>query len=269
MNSRDVACNISAIFLLTGKMKKTVLILIMAISVISGIAQDQLPGIYYISDINNNRKIDCYLALYNDGSYDLELSERATVDIVQSAILSHGKYFLKDNQINFLDSIHGFKMQMRLFMQKDIKVEKGFGFLEDKIFIRCYDNDNPNYINLQIEPEKQKTERYAYQKSHKTLYPIYYGTYESLDNTYQDDKYGIYETGRSYELQIKKEENKYLLYYKQILISEGTWKRDRNELSLFDENLQHSFYVLITEKGLISKYLPGEYKSCSLIYKIK
>jgi hypothetical protein len=53
----------------------------------------------------------------------------------------------------------------------------------------------------------------------------------------------------------------------KILISEGKWKRDGNELSLFDVGLQHPLYVLINEKSLISTYLQGDFKGILLFPK--
>ncbi|MDR1602477.1 MAG: hypothetical protein LBS42_08625, partial [Tannerella sp.] len=76
---------------------------------------------------------------------------------------------------------------------------------------------------------------------------------------------GFGDARNCYRLNIR-EENNYSLHYKDILLPEGKWQRDKNVLALYDVHLQHSFYLLIDEKGLVSKYLPGEYQGCSLWY---
>jgi hypothetical protein len=57
------------------------------------------------------------------------------------------------------------------------------------------------------------------------------------------------------------------LEFKDIVLSEGKWCRNTNELELKDINLRCSFYLLIDNKKLVSKLLLGDYKSFLLIYK--
>jgi hypothetical protein len=94
-------------------------------------------------------------------------------------------------------------------------------------------------------------EHKSYNISHNKLIPLYLG---------------VYEDGQGYKLSIQ-QNNKYKLEFKNIILSEGKWCRNTNELELKDINLRCSFYLLINNKKLVSKLLPGEYKSCSLIYK--
>ena len=94
-------------------------------------------------------------------------------------------------------------------------------------------------------------ERKSYNISHNKLIPLYLGAFEG---------------GQGYKLSIQ-QNNKYKLEFKNIVLSEGKWCRNTNELELKDINLRCSFYLLINNKKLVSKLLPGEYKSCSLIYK--
>lgn len=203
---------------------------------------------------HENNRFDLTMHEYSDGGSNIEVT-----------IFSYGKYDYKDEKIILTDEANGFTMQLRLLSTGKIMIEKGFSFLKDKSFSReIYNNEN-DYLTTDITIEKQKQERNIYLKSHKRPYPVHYGIYESENNTFQDKEKNIHLTGLGYEIQLKKE-NKYTLHFKQILISEGIWNRNGNELSLFDETLQHSFYLLITDKGLISKYLPGEYSGCLLVY---
>jgi protein TonB len=230
-------------------MKRIALILGLSLYVLPSIAQSRPTGVYCLPDINNTGRVDCHLILHPSGYYDLELSER-TADIVRSTILSHGTYTLRDKQLNTFDLLHGFRMQIHLPtpMQNEIKVEQGFGFLKGRSLLYCHNGYESVYTKRDTNPVKQE------QIDIQTLFPIYWETYEN------------YTTGSDYELQIKRE-NRYALRYKQIIISEGTWTRNRNELSLFDKHLQNPFYALITDKSLISNYLPGDFQGILLCRK--
>jgi hypothetical protein len=229
------------------------------------ILQAQISGSYYLNNFNVNNfgvKLNCYIEFYKSGCYMLTLNEQMTEDQIETDVLSLGKYTLKNKEITLTDEEHRFQMKL-LFSNDEIIAKQSYCFLMNKIFKSDYDSKDSDCL---FSPNKklieQKQERQAYKQINKTMCHIYYGTYRSENNFVKYDK-GIYETGRGYELKIM-QEHKYVLYYKKILISEGKWDKNGNELALFDENLQHFFYVMVNKDGLISKYLPGDYKGCSL-----
>jgi TonB family protein len=242
-------------------MKKiVVLIYCMALETLS-LSANSVSGIYrlYI-----NRDITCFIDLYPDNRYNLSLFVSHTDDINEEVPISIGKYKKTSNAIIFTDTVHGFTMRFQRNADKSITVNKGFVLMKGKVFHYCSTSEGESIFTMFYNIKNQKQERSRYTQTHTTLYPVYYATYESENNTIVNKEY--YQTELGYELKIQKE-NKYALYYKGILISEGQWKRNGNELSLFDVNLQHFFYVLTGEKGLISKYLPGDYRGMYLFIK--
>ncbi len=249
-------------------MKKVVLILNALIIAISGFAENLLSGTYYVVENISDKGLSCYIEFNKDGCYNICIEEEAlsSSDIIEVCMLSYGKYKIKNSQIILQDEAIGFTMQFQLLPLNDIVMEKGFIFLKNKSFYRWEGSYDSDCKKPDMRIEKQKNVRNAYKQKHKSLYPLHYGIYESEGNTVNDDKYKVYAADRGYIIDIRND-NKYSLTYKKVLISVGTWKRDGNELAFFDTNLQYPFYVLISEKGLISKYLPGEYDSCLLIYK--
>jgi hypothetical protein len=218
------------------------------------IANAQISGSYIAKNFNN--KIDYRIIFLRNGCYYIELPEQITHDIILSLVTSYGSYTFNNKEIFLNDEAHGFKMQLLLFENKTLKVKKGFVFLENRYLGFYSNNHETDCMNSKISPSKQQEEREKYNQSHEAVFPLRKGIYRS-------EGYG--DALNCYRLNIR-EENGYSLHYKDILLSEGKWQRDKNVLELCDVHLQHSFYLLIDEKGLISKYLPGEYQSCALLY---
>ena len=152
---------------------------------------------------------------------------------------------------------------------KALYAEKGFIFLLNKTGYEFGQSYEYNFKKTGIDSITQKKEREAYLQLHKDSYPhpLYLGVYES-ENNCQPTRGGKLEKGHGYELNIQ-ENFQYTLHYNRILILQGTWKRSGNELALYDESLQHSFYLLIGQDGLISKYLPGEYRGSILKWNLE
>ena len=230
--------------------------------------QGQLSGYYYFR--TSNKDVDCGLSLYKNGSYVIELGDDGELPILY-ATLSYGTYSLSNNGIILKDVNHGFTLKLNHTAPfKALYVEKGFVFLLNKTgyeFGETYEYEFEQKIG--IDSIIQKKEREAYQQLYKDSYPhsLYLGIYES-ENNCQPNQRGEWEKGYDYELNIQ-ENFQYTLHYNRILILQGTWKRVGNELALYDESLQHSFYLLIGRDGLISKYLPGEYRGSILKWNPK
>ncbi len=53
----------------------------------------------------------------------------------------------------------------------------------------------------------------------------------------------------------------------RINLSEGVWNKKGNLLILFDSSIKAPFYILISEKYLISKLLPTDYNGCTFVKK--
>lgn len=231
-------------------MKIITLIISMIASTI-GFAQSQITGIYSI-DNSLAKNIECNIYFFKSGSYYIELSENVTSDINESLVLSYGKFSLTNNEVMLVDKVHNYKMQL-IINNKTLIVKKAFGFIINKRFVyyNSITNNEPKFLSSKIDSLMLQEERKSYKKTHITLAPL---------------NFGVYENEQGFKLNIQ-QNNKYKLEFKNIILSEGEWRRDDNELELKDLNLNHSFYILINDKMLISKLLPGDYKGCSLIKK--
>jgi len=230
-------------------MKIITLIISMLISTI-GFAQSQITGVYSIDKFVEN--IECNIYFFKSGSYYIELSENVTSDINESLVLSYGKFSLTNNEVTLIDKVHNYKMRL-IVDNKTLIVKQAFGFMINKRFV--YYNSitisEPKFLSSNIDARMLQEERKSYKNRHITLVPL---------------NFGIFENEQGFKLNIQ-QNNKYKLEFKNIILSEGEWNRDNNELELKDLNLKHSFYVLINDKKLISKLLPGDYKGFSLITK--
>ncbi|MDP4278083.1 MAG: hypothetical protein Q8914_10695 [Bacteroidota bacterium] len=211
-------------------------------------AQGQLSAIYTLKTKNKN--VDCNIYFFKEGRYYMELTESATSDIIESLILSYGKYIKKGNLILFKDIVHDYEVEMLLDGNKLI-VKRSFAFLMGNKFIYYSGNteDELGIFKNRLNSNILHQERLDYKKQNKNLLTFKYGIYENK----QGLKLVVFQSGKIYQL-----------FYKEILISKGYWKRNGNELDLFDTALRHYFYALIGDKILISKLLPGDYQSCLL-----
>lgn len=236
-------------------MKKQIILIYCIALEILDLSANSISGIYYL-DINSD--ITCFIDLYPDNQYDLSLYVSHTIDINKEIIISSGKYEKTSKIIILTDTIHGFTIRLQQNANKSITVKKGFVFLKDKVFHYRTTSAKTNYDLPFYKIKNQKQERSTYKQLHKQLYPLSIGKYEEENNTVEDKEYNIYQTGLGYELDIKKEHS-YIIYYKQLLLLEGQWKRNGNEIALFDSYLQHPFYVLLGKDCLISCYLPGDF----------
>ena len=112
-------------------MKIITLIISMIISTI-GFAQSQISGVYSIDRFAEN--VDCNIYFFKSGNYYIDLSETITSDIVESFILSIGKFSLTNNEVELIDNVHNYKMQL-VVDNKTLIVKQAFGFLKNKRFV--------------------------------------------------------------------------------------------------------------------------------------
>jgi hypothetical protein len=106
-----------------------------------------------------------------------------------------------------------------------------------------------NFDSVSIEKD-----RADYKILNQKMFPIAY-------QDYQSKKYGL--RSFRYRLTINKDST-YSLYVENLLISDGHWNRKGVELILYDTCLKQRFYLMIGDRVLISKLLPGDYESTIL-----
>ena len=212
----------------------------------------QPAGIYTLRIPPTDTESNLYL--FKSGTYYLELMEILSDDLVESFILSYGNYAVNGNSVSLHDKVNGFTMELKSEGQS-LEVIKSFTCLMNLKFF-YYDEittGEPGFINSGTSKEKLREERQNYQLINKTPFPFDQGSYE---------------TPGDYVLNIS-EDFKFSLFYKDLLISNGTWTRNGNELSIFEADLKHHFYALIGNNVLTSKLLPGDYTGYILKKKSK
>jgi TonB family protein len=228
-------------------MKQIVLVLCIWSIVTTSFAQRQLNGLYNL-DLGNS--LECEIAFYVNKKYEISVSEKMSHDVKETCILSSGSYTVKGNQIVLHDSNIGFEMRCERRQSDELKVTKGFAFLMLRTLKLYGISYEPKDIMQSGSPVQIQKERKTYKQSHPGKYSLYYSRYINGD----------------YVLEIQKE-YKYTLRYRGIVLSEGIWKKEGNELLLSDNSLQHEFVVLTGKEGLIGKYLPGNFGNLILYEK--
>ena len=230
------------------------LFIILNVIIAMGVAKGQMDGYYYFNI--SNKDIDCDICM-KDGSYIIEIVEGFEFKLYTT--LSYGTYSIIDNEVILKDANYGFITRLRSsFPIKSISVEQGFVFSLNKTARWVGKSFEPISKQIGIDSIAQKKERESYLQLHKEPYPIEYGLYESKYNC-QINEWGKWVRGNGLELTLE-EDNRYTLCFKKILILQGTWQRNGNEIALYDENLNHTFYILVDRLGLNIKYLPGEFE---------
>ena len=208
-------------------------------------------NIYTYTTDDINEKTSCSITFFNEKCYYIEFYRIMSDDVREINMFSFGYFKLNNNELSLIDAVNNYKIQLEVLNEKQIKITKFFSFLEDKMLIYKEEENgckSEYYKNFYFE--KTKTE-YSLQKE--------------INKYNLDDKCyilydGIYSfANQRYKLKIDKDSS-YVFSHEDIVISEGTWTRQSNILSLYDLSLQHSFYVFIEEEGLNCKFLPDIYR---------
>jgi TonB family protein len=236
------------LFIKAKEMKKILLMVCALGFAIMGFAQKQLESLY---NVKLGNSLECDICFYSNGKYELEVMNKLAPTVEDVTILSKGNYKVEGNIISLLDSCTGFQILCERKPDK-LKIVKGFPFMLQHTFKEYGGTSTfkPKDFQPEFDPKKTQNARNKYKQMHPDKYPLYYSQY--INNVYA--------------LEIKKE-NKYVLSFQGLLLAEGIWKRDGNELLLFDKASQHTYYVLIAKEGLIGKYLPGNFNNLILYEK--
>ena len=194
------------------------------------------------------------LSLYPNNIYYLDLIEDPDCNSVFNYI-SHGTWKIGKNKLVLTDHDNNFKTICTYKHIEDepieITVEKSFKWLTGLTFIYtkvdffdidniCPDlNDLPptDYFNRSLA-KKERIKQYFSKNKNTLLFGEYNWGFDIL----------LIQPDNSYKLLF----NHYSIggYDKEILFSEGKWKRRGNVLTLYDKSVKCPFYLIITEEGL-------------------
>lgn len=190
--------------------------------------------------MDNSSEMDCSIFLSNDNSYCIQLSF-VYDDIVEVKTLSCGTFDRKGKDVILSDAFHGYET---VFHEYDscLVAQKSLPILSGKVFHRCSYWVNPYIDTANVSYEAIQREREAYDNAHKQLYKLKTGKYASSDG---------------YDLVLQKSKT-YNLKCKGHCLSSGTWKRENNNLILYDSSLGFPIHLFIGESQLIGKILPSD-----------
>lgn len=230
-------------------------------------AQHMSSGLIHTCDLNSNREdLSCWIEYFDNNRYVLTIEFQESPDFIKAQILSSGHYKIEGKKLLLFDEIHGFTLRYVLFESNQLVQEHGFPFLNNKIMTLYPNNIQIDFPPIPFNAAMQKQRREKYLRQYYFALPFTPGIYESEYNTVNKGRYTTFETGLDYEINIMRN-GSYVLQYKRITISGGTWERKGNEIVLFDESLKHHFHLLIGLKKLVSMYLPGEFNATTLYLK--
>jgi hypothetical protein len=189
----------------------------------------------------------CYLTILDSGKYYIYGLTIISDDFFSEDILSWGEYTIDSVKLILTDHLHKFNMEMYIF-DDYILVEKSFKFLNKEIFkYSCQVYDDENYYSFP-QPD------FHYESSLSFVEEM---TYFNPNDTLLFKSEGIY-SDVIYKLHLTKD-NLYKLYISKRILSEGIWEKENNILSLNDTSLNHTFFMIIKQKQLISRLIPGDY----------
>ncbi|MBK7132275.1 MAG: hypothetical protein IPH69_05435 [Bacteroidales bacterium] len=231
-------------------MKK--MLLIFSFNLMLSLVNAQLSG-RYVADFRKN--VEYSINFLNDGHYYIDMVEHLTNDVLDKRIMSIGHYSTDGEEVTLIDKIHNFRMEL-VFVNDSLNMKKSFRFIKGKSFgfrssyVDKYTlNWLSDYDSVSVEKERKK-----YKTQNQKIYKLIYGNYFSS---------GCLQCAFEYRVTILRD-NTYLLYFQDLLISEGTFTREGVELILIDKWLNQRFYLMIGKRVLISKLLPGDYESSIL-----
>ena len=227
-------------------MKKRLLVLLFFSTLT--LAHGQLSGTY-VADFRN--KVEYYLKFLNDGQYLFEMIEHVTNDILGARTMSIGNYSVEDKEVRLKDKVHNFQLSL-VIVNDSLMMKNSFCFLKGKTFgfksSYIYEM-NLNWLKDYDSVWLEKN-RIEYKKHNKRIFPLDSGDYLLKEFLFGSLRYCL----------TINQDNTYRLYFKTMIISEGTWNREGVELVLYDTCLKHQFYLMIRKRSLISKLLPGDYE---------
>ncbi len=209
----------------------------------------QKLGNYKLKSYTLNKGYIVYsLTLYKNNLYEFENLDINSDDFFYSKYISYGFFTKKGDTLIFNDKLNSFKI-LALYKNDSITLIKSFKWLLNKTYTfnsEIEDSIPSSLMFKEFSYSLQKQNKY-YNDSYNEIFKLRLGKYNTIGEWYD-------------ELYLMPDKT-YKLIFKRIVLSEGTWKRDKNIIELWDISLKHSFYLLIKRDGTLeSRYVPGDYE---------
>ena len=191
-------------------------------------------------DCSYSKDVDCYFTLYKNGLYEIVLYKDYTEDLSSNTTLAYGKYVYQNGKITCYDQYSGFQM-VYSYNPKYLQPEKAFfGLKNKKLLLDQYHtvmpNDKPDFLDYKGISESLRQIKSEFKKSQKIL---------------NDFKPAIYDDSFGERILILQPDHRYRMLIYNIIMSNGTWSLQGNELVLYDEDLKCKFYAFIKKDKLI------------------
>lgn len=198
--------------------------------------QFEIPG-EKVSDLFQYiNSTDCFLMLYDDGKYVIELEWYLTEDMSYTTFLSSGLYHWSNDSLYLENKKYGYDLIFRSLDSVTIQNVKGYPFIVDKCFTgeMRYLDDYPDYIERNNKSYIDKIS--SHNSSSEPYYEVNFKSYNYLNHV-------------EYVISLK-EDSTYTIDYDNLTLSIGTWERNENLLIMKDNNLNCAYYALIRQNEL-------------------
>ena len=189
--------------------------------------------------------------LFLPGSqYIIKAESVISEDVIESHILSWGRYEIFKDRIILYDSLFNYNMTIQ---QKAMPITfvSGFEYLIGNTLQEYPDQVlyNLNFAISQIPTDWKARYKKAALEKNKNILKVQYFYSSCVVLSLNPDQSYVLSLNRAYE------------NTPNIDYSKGQWKRKGNLLTLMDSSLKHSFYAIILPDGkLQSMILPGLYE---------
>lgn len=203
----------------------------------------QIESFYF--EINDT--VGCNVTLFEGNKYLIELSFQIADDMVYTTYLSSGGYILEKNEINMHDYTTGMLMKGLLTNNQTLVFTESFYFLKEKTLEKSlYQTEyfesfkNSQYI-------KKKMNEFLIKNLRSFILPI--GNYVNQ----QESKV------------IRLQMNNFSYEIIGFPIMKGKWEMKNNVITIQDECIKKTFYLLYDGEKLETMLLPGDIDSEILI----
>lgn len=210
---------------------------------------------YYV-DVDSE-EVGCCIDFYDDGKHQITFWYTATADedILIETPISFGTYKIKNDVIHMKDNLCGFDMDL-LMKNDSLYPIKALDFIK-KSKIACLktrergsSDEIQDNINFTIKQREKVIKKFVKQEPSNCA--LTFGTYKNIRD---DGKYYL----------TLNDDGNYVFRFKDVIVSQGFWKKDKNQLELNDIELSHKFEFFVGDGKLVSKNIPGEY-GCIMKY---
>jgi len=192
-----------------------------------------------------NKGVSGTLQLNDRYNYEININYSLSEDNSFSFLLSKGNYSQSNDTLKLFDSFNQYSLTFK--MDRNIKRNKvklmsikSFRWMSNLVIEKISDISN-------IE-KNAKTNKHSIQKLRKvyannTQYTLYYAEYKDFDFSYCN----------IFKLKLIKP-NTYKLSFFEFVFSEGTFTKNKNEIKLNDNSINHDFYCFILKKYLSCQF---------------